>query len=122
MVIKSRQKPACPLCGSTICRTAPIKETDVLVIVRDRICCDCGNRYTPPVPVWTPVGLFVAGVSLVAFFAGMLYDSLVTRLVLDEHIQFSVIGIFGCIGGTILGVCLAIHGIIQARKVWFSRY
>ena len=66
-------RPGCPKCGSKRYSFASGSERPMvdgpmgaLMTIKDRICKDCGQQYSPPAPRWMPyafvlIGLFLAG-------------------------------------------------------------
>ncbi len=54
----------CPECGSSRSKEAPMRQGEIFVIVRDRICKECDARYRPPTPKWAPFGLLIAGAAV----------------------------------------------------------
>jgi hypothetical protein len=65
--------PICPKCNSTKTRAVKPKQglSEPMLIVYDRMCKDCGHRFTPPMPRWAPFILILLGGSLTAF--GVVY-------------------------------------------------
>ncbi len=62
----------CPECGSKRTKEAHsgFNGKEVFVIVRDRICKECGTEFTPPIPAWAPYLLVIAGCVIVLGIIG----------------------------------------------------
>ncbi len=109
----------CPTCGSGDSGKAPV-DRDTFVIVPDRICRQCGTRYRPPPPLWTPVGVFIAGLFFLAVFVGLLYDHFVAHFVLKD-LRLTWWGIIGCVGWVVIGLGFVASGIFLAYDMWFRK-
>jgi hypothetical protein len=57
----------CPKCANTTFSTARSRKW--VAFTNDRVCKDCGTRYTPPTPMWGAVVLILAGLGLAGFMA-----------------------------------------------------
>lgn len=55
---------ACPACGDI--KFNRVKPSTWVAFASDRICKDCGTRYTPPTPRWASFVFVIAGLALMA--------------------------------------------------------
>ena len=56
----------CPHCGGqTYTRIAP---SSSVAFAKDRVCKQCGMRYSPPTPLWAAIIFIVIGAFLTLFF------------------------------------------------------
>src|SRR5262245_32692002 len=56
---------ACPKCGSISFRRH--RPEGMVAFAYDRICTNCGTRYTPPTPIWAAIVFILAGSVLAGF-------------------------------------------------------
>ena len=93
----------CPKCGQKSHTT--IKPSSWVAFRLDRLCTDCGARYTPPTPGWASVLFIVAGIALTV--GGPLFGLTVITAVGGGFPAFVLLG-----GPLSLGGLLAVgHGI-----------
>jgi predicted RNA-binding Zn-ribbon protein involved in translation (DUF1610 family) len=86
----------CPKCaGAQFTRVPP---QSMVAFAKDRVCTQCGTRYTPPTPLWAALVFILLGV----FFLG---GSIGNVLVMDNP------RIFGTIFGAVIGVSALVLGI-----------
>jgi hypothetical protein len=60
--------PKCPGCGSADFRRVEAETS--LAFTDDRVCKQCGTRYTPPIPAWARVVFAVVGLGALAVMGG----------------------------------------------------
>jgi hypothetical protein len=68
---------ACPQCGSR--EYTRVKPTATIAFASDRVCGQCGTRYSPPTPVWAAIVFMTVGGLLTAVF-GLLCLPIMIRL------------------------------------------
>ena len=67
----------CPECGSKRFRTAIPHH---MALDSDRVCKECGTRYTAPLPVWGPYVMLLSGIMFAGGAIGLEYDQHVSHL------------------------------------------
>ncbi len=98
----------CPVCGSARPRPAPLADNR-MVLVRDRLCPDCGARYTPAVPLWQallmfPLGLIGMGAGLALLYHYFLADHPPGTMVVNPFFSLVLVVaggaglVHGCVG------------------------
>lgn len=93
----------CPKCGSEKCKLE--RPLGWIAFKWDRVCKECGTRYTPPTPAWAGVVFILAGLPL----AGLGVVSVVLHLARGNPLGIPAMTCEGLLG--VIG-CLAIfHGI-----------
>lgn len=113
--VAERPKPAdgypvsagCPECGGRAYRTR--RPDRFLTFVSDRVCTDCGTRYTPPTPRWAAVVFLAVGVPL----AGISLLSIALRLASGNPLMIPGIACEGFLGA--LGGLAVVQGV---RALW----
>ena len=95
----------------------------MLHIVQNRICRECGTKYKPPLPLWTPVAVALVGLSLIAAAILLLYDNFVSHIWFGEFSgkQLTWWGVFGGIGMVIFGLLFVWAGIGFAGTLWLRK-
>jgi uncharacterized protein (DUF983 family) len=63
--------PKCPRCGSADFRRVEAETS--LAFTDDRVCKQCGTRYTPPIPAWARVVFAVVGFGALAVMGVMAF-------------------------------------------------
>lgn len=103
----------CPECQSASYRTALAEDTDGGTGVRDRICNQCGTRYTPPVRSWAAAWVLLLGLVVLVFNAAMLYDNYVSHILLFNT-ELSFDAALSCAAGLVVGLGLIIYSGVMA--------
>lgn len=118
--------PECPKCGSPEYKNAGFDEGDSLHIVRNRVCRACGTEYKPPLPLWTPVGLVIVGLSIIASAVLILYNNFVSHIT-DGPVPGPFVwrltwwGVLCGIGWGLFGLLFVGVGFRFARAMWFRK-
>lgn len=93
---------SCPKCG--VRRHEKARTEAYIAFVPDRICKDCGTRYTPPTPRWAGGVFALAGLALLG----------VSGFFVVDHAYYSVGGHFpvaSVIGCAIPGIAAVLYGL-----------
>ncbi len=103
-----------PRCGHPrFQRTYP----DTIVAFKsDRICLECGTRYTPPTPRWAGVVFILLGL----FFAWVLV-SLILAMTFDRFLGVGDRGVsrglvVGIVSGCVLAAAAVVYGVRAVRR------
>jgi hypothetical protein len=82
----------CPGCSAD--RYKQVKPKKFVAFTKDRVCLECGTRYTPPTPWWGAIVFLLAGLLLSGF--GLF--SLITRLSTGNLLHIPAMACEGFLG------------------------
>lgn len=97
----------CPKCGSL--RFKRINPDQEFALVNDRICGDCGTKFTPPVPHWMPIALGLMGCLVLG--AGVYF--LWRFVAKDDAVSLTPAGLTLFFGSGIAGI---VTGVVLWRR------
>jgi hypothetical protein len=98
----------CPSCGGAEYTT--VRPTQLIAFARDRICSECGTRYTPITPIWGSLALIGVGLILQAMgLLGIMLGLAGGRLSGACELFLIVLGFFAVLQGG--------KGLISSRRV-----
>src|SRR5262245_43593703 len=105
----------CPQCGSTAYKR--VKAQTDLPIKDDRVCTDCGTRYTPPTPFWARMVLVgLAILSVVGLGAAAIFMLQAEPPQMRRAIYCGVGGLGAAAIFLIYGSCTKIGRLVPAER------
>ena len=105
---------SCPNCRQT--RFKSVRPDRLVTFTWDRICSDCGTRYSPPAPEWAVPVFFIAGFLLAGIGCATLFFTWLPAIITSQPKDVCS-GASGSIGGFFL-LALAIAAIVQGVRAW----
>ena len=100
---KAPVSKVCPKCGGT--KYTKRKPRATVAFVFDRVCSDCGTRYSPPTPTWAGVVFLLAGLLLSIFG----FPALIIGFIRGDPCAIPAMLIHGALG--VMGLLAFIFGI-----------